>query len=78
MSKAIIDISHHQPPSKINYDVLSNQVDWVIIRTQYGLELIDAHYKTHHNELQKRGIPTAAYAYVLCKDKTEAIEESEK
>ena len=78
MSKAIIDISHHQPPSKINYDVLSQQIDWVIIRTQYGLEVIDTHYKTHHNEFQKRGIPTAAYAYVLCKDSTEATEEAKR
>src|SRR5699024_5619288 len=36
----------------------------VIIRTQYGSRLIDRHYKTHHKEFQKRGIPTAAYAWV--------------
>ncbi len=78
MNKVIIDISHHQQPSKINYDILSKQVSWVIIRGQYGLELIDAYYKTHFNEFQKRGIPTAAYAYVLCKDRDEAIEEAKR
>ncbi len=60
----IIDISHHQLPSKIDYDKLSKQVKWVIIRTQYGSRVIDKHYKTHHREFQKRGIPTAAYAWV--------------
>ena len=60
----IIDISHHQPPNKIDYDKLAKQVDLVIIRTQYGSKTIDRHYKTHHREFQKRGIPTAAYAWV--------------
>lgn len=60
----IIDLSHHQVPSKLNYDQLAKQVKLVIIRTQYGSRLIDRHYKTHHQEFQKRGIPTAAYAWV--------------
>jgi len=60
----IIDISHHQLPNKINYDELAKQVKLVIIRTQYGSRLIDRHYKTHHREFQKRGIPTAAYAWL--------------
>lgn len=60
----ILDISHHQVPSKMNYDELAKQVDLVIIRTQYGSKTIDRHYKTHHNEFKKRGIPTAAYAWV--------------
>lgn len=61
---AIVDISHHQDPSKINYDKLAKQLDWAIVRTQYGSRLIDRHYKTHHAELRKRGVPTAAYAWV--------------
>ncbi|SDX89910.1 glycoside hydrolase family 25 protein [Tepidimicrobium xylanilyticum] len=60
----IIDISHHQDPTKMNYDKLSAQLDLVIVRTQYGSRVIDKHYKTHHREFQKRGIPTAAYAWV--------------
>lgn len=60
----IIDISHHQNPSKMNYDKLAKQVDWVIIRTQYGSRTLDRHYETHHREFRKRGIPTAAYAWV--------------
>lgn len=60
----IIDISHHQNPTNIDYNKLSNQVDLVIIRTQYGSKLIDKHYKTHYKEFKKRGVPTAAYAWV--------------
>lgn len=60
----IIDISHHQPPARINYDKLAEQVDLVIIRTQYGSRTIDRHYKTHHAEFKKRGVPRNAYAWV--------------
>jgi len=60
----IIDISHHQVPSKIDYDKLAKQIDFAIIRTQYGSRTLDRHYKTHHKELRKRGVPTAAYAWV--------------
>lgn len=60
----IVDISHHQSPNAINYDLLAKEVKLVIIRTQFGSNLIDKHYKTHHKEFQRRGIPTAAYAWV--------------
>lgn len=60
----IIDLSHHQEPSKMDYDKLAKQVKLVIVRTQYGSSLIDKHYKTHHKEFQKRGIPTACYAWL--------------
>ena len=60
----IIDISHHQVPSNMDYDKLAKQVDLAIIRTQYGSRTLDRHYKTHHRELQKRGVPTAAYAWI--------------
>lgn len=64
MSKFIIDISHHQDPSRINYDKLAAQLYLAIVRTQYGSMTVDRHYKTHHNELRKRGVPTNAYAWV--------------
>lgn len=60
----IVDLSHHQVPSKINYDKFAKQLDFAIIRTQYGSKTIDKYYKTHHAELRKRGVPTAAYAWV--------------
>jgi GH25 family lysozyme M1 (1,4-beta-N-acetylmuramidase) len=60
----ILDLSHHQIPEKINYDKLAKEVDLVIIRTQYGSEIIDRYYKTHHKEFKKRGVPTNAYAWL--------------
>lgn len=60
----IIDISHHQLPSKINYDELAKTVKYAIIRTQYGSRVLDRHYITHHKEFRNRGIKTGAYAWV--------------
>lgn len=60
----IVDLSHHQDPAKIDYDTFAKHLDHAIIRTQYGSKTIDNHYKTHHRELRKRGVPTAAYAWV--------------
>lgn len=60
----ILDLSHHQNPSKINYDQLAKEVDLVIIRTQYGSLTVDNYYKTHHAEFKKRGVPCNAYAWV--------------
>lgn len=60
----ILDLSEFQLPSAINYDQLAKQVDLAIIRTQYGSLHIDSVFKTHHQEFKKRGVPTAAYAWV--------------
>lgn len=60
----IVDLSHHQNPKKIDYDKFAKQLNFAIIRTQYGSLTVDTAYKTHHAELRKRGVPTAAYAWV--------------
>lgn len=60
----IIDISEHQVPSTINYDLLANEIDGVIIRVQYGSNRIDKFYINHITEFKKRGIPIAIYAWV--------------
>lgn len=78
----IIDISHHQAPAQMDYDALAKQVDFVIIRTQYGSRVIDKHFETHHQEFQKRNIPTAAYAWVrgvnISDMETEAVDFYER
>ena len=60
----LIDVSEWQEPSKINYDVLCQQVTGVIIRVQYGSNYVDKHYQTHIKEFTKRGVPFAVYAWV--------------
>lgn len=61
---SMVDISEWQPPASINYDAFASGLKLAIIRTQYGSDYIDKHYKTHHIELKRRGVPTNAYAWV--------------
>ncbi|WFA10320.1 GH25 family lysozyme [Tissierella sp. Yu-01] len=60
----IIDISHHQAPSQIDYKKLCAQLDMAIIRVQYGSRVIDKHYKTHIAEMKKYNVPFGVYAWV--------------
>ena len=60
----IIDISHHQNPSRINYSVLCRQLDMAIIRVQYGSSLIDRHYRTHIKEMKENKVSFGVYAWV--------------
>lgn len=71
----IVDISHHQPVNSFNYDTFAKNVDHVIVRTM-DADMIDKAYKTHHKELQKRGVPTAAYAFVRGKNDTHMVNEA--
>ena len=60
----IVDLSHHQSPSKIDYKKLCAQLDMAIIRVQYGSRTIDKYYKKHIEEMKKHGIPFGVYAWV--------------
>ena len=71
----IVDISQFQPPSSINYDTFAKQVDHVIIRTM-DADYEDTAYKEHHKQLQARGVPTAAYAFVRGQNDTHMINEA--
>lgn len=59
----IIDISHHQPSSQIDWAKAAKEVDLVIIRVQYGSSLIDREYKNHVANAKKYNIPFGHYAY---------------
>ena len=71
----IVDISQFQPPASINYDIFAEQVDHVIVRTM-DADYEDTAYEQHHKELQARGIPTAAYAFVRGQNDTHMINEA--
>lgn len=60
----IIDISHHQVPTKIDYKKLCSQLDMAIIRVQYGSRTIDRYYRTHISEMKKYNVPFGVYAWV--------------
>ena len=71
----IVDVSEYQPPSAINYDTFAKQVDHVIVRTM-DADYEDKVHKTHHKELQKRGVPTAAYAFFRARNSTHVKNEA--
>ena len=71
----IVDISEYQSPSAINYDTFAKQVDHVIVRTM-DADYEDKVHKTHHKELQKRGVPTAAYAFFRARNSTHVKNEA--
>lgn len=71
----IVDISEYQPVNAIDYDTFSKQVDHVIIRTM-DADYEDKAYKQHHKELQARGVPTAAYAFVRGQNDNHMVNEA--
>lgn len=74
-SEVIVDISHHQPAVSFDYDTFSKHVNHVIVRTM-DADVIDRDYKIHHQELQERGVPTAAYAFVRGRNAQEMKNEA--
>lgn len=76
-----VDISEHQ--KGIDFDVLKQNVDFVILRigyTGYGTSKAikaDSCFETFYKECKKRGIPVGAYYYSLATTPTEAVKESE-
>lgn len=74
--KLIVDISHHQPNSKINWEQAAKEVALFVIRTQYGTSTIDREYKKHVASCKQYGIPFGHYIYTLFKDKNNAIREA--
>ncbi|EMY5507593.1 MULTISPECIES: GH25 family lysozyme [Bacillus] len=74
MKKHIIDISKWN--DSINWDVLAPQVSLAICRVQYGSDTVDVLYKQHVAQLEKRGIPHAAYAYGCYVSVNDAIVEA--
>lgn len=66
----ILDISSHQSPSRINYDLLAAAVDGVILRAAYGTQILgvpgpDSAFNRHYDEFHRRGIPLGAYHYIV-------------
>jgi GH25 family lysozyme M1 (1,4-beta-N-acetylmuramidase) len=62
--KRIIDISYYQDPSRIDYDVLLDQVDGVIIRCGYGVRK-DTAFETHYAEIKARNKPVGTYHFMV-------------
>ncbi|MDZ5480403.1 GH25 family lysozyme [Bacillus thuringiensis] len=69
-----VDISKWN--DKINWPVAAPQIDLAICRVQYGSNLVDHLYNAHIANLEKYGIPHAAYAYGCYVSVADAIVEA--
>ena len=87
--KPIVDISGWQMPEQIDYDLLANAISGAIVRVHSGAQAkeentathlngMDKAYQKHIEELQKRGVPVAVYAYVAASSKKEMEKEAEE
>ena len=70
----LVDISKWN--NKMNWPVAAPQLDLAICRVQYGSKLVDHLYNDHVANLEKYGIPHAAYAYGCFVSVADAIVEA--
>jgi N-acetylmuramoyl-L-alanine amidase len=70
----IADISKYQ--GNINFDLLKNVVDGVILRVQAGSTYADPMYQTYVSECKRVGIPFGTYAYFKGVNVNDAIQEA--
>ncbi|PFB05001.1 N-acetylmuramoyl-L-alanine amidase [Bacillus anthracis] len=72
--KYLVDISKWN--DKINWPVAAPQIEFAICRVQYGSNLVDHLYNEHIANLERYGIPHAAYAYGCFVSVADAIVEA--
>ncbi|SHM83446.1 Lyzozyme M1 (1,4-beta-N-acetylmuramidase), GH25 family [Bacillus sp. bc15] len=70
----IVDISKWN--NKMNWAVAAPQIELAICRVQYGSNLVDHLYNDHIANLERYGIPHAAYAYGCFVSVADAIVEA--
>ncbi|EJR88118.1 GH25 family lysozyme [Bacillus cereus] len=70
----MVDISKWN--DKINWPVAAPQIELAICRVQYGSNLVDHLYNNHVANLERYGIPHAAYAYGCFVSVADAIVEA--
>ncbi|MEB8699187.1 GH25 family lysozyme, partial [Bacillus cereus] len=70
----IVDLSKWN--NKMNWPVAAPQIELAICRVQYGSNLVDYLYNDHVANLERYGIPHAAYAYGCFVSVADAIVEA--
>lgn len=73
-TKKIIDISSYQ--GTIDWTLVKNQIDGVIIRIGYGSNNIDSKLIENISEIKRLDIPYGIYLYSYAENKVEALEEA--
>lgn len=70
----VVDLSKWN--DKMNWPVAARQIELAICRVQYGSNLVDHLYNDHVANLERYGIPHAAYAYGCFVSVADAIVEA--
>jgi lysozyme len=79
-----IDISEYQSPSKMDYDKIAKQINFVILRVGFtgwgtGESLnADKAFERHYAEFSKRGIPIGVYWFSCANEVVEGVDEANK
>ncbi|MCU4862596.1 GH25 family lysozyme [Bacillus cereus] len=72
--RRVVDLSKWN--NKMNWPVAAPQIELAICRVQYGSNLVDHLYNDHVANLERYGIPHAAYAYGCFVSVADAIVEA--
>lgn len=72
----IVDLSHHQPSSAINWDEFHKNLDFIFARVQYGSLVYDEEYKNHIANAKKYNIPYHTYAFICAINENDARVEA--
>lgn len=56
-----IDISYYQ--GNVDFSAVRSQIDFVIIRSSYGVGYVDKMFETYRNQAREKGIPLGFYHY---------------
>ena len=60
----VIDISYWQDHTKIDYDLLSKNINGVILRGVYAVWK-DTRFDIHYDNFSQRGVPIGSYCYLV-------------
>ena len=81
-----VDISYHNYKNEfgsidqelINWDLVKEEVDFILLRAGYGKGNIDKMFEHSYNQCKEKGIPVGAYWYSYASNKEEALIEAEE
>lgn len=60
----VLDISYWQDHNRIDYGLMADAIDGVVLRGAYGIWK-DTRFDIHYNEFYKRNVPIGSYSYII-------------
>ncbi len=58
-----VDLSHHQDPTKVPWDIIASSSEFCIVRSTYGSGLRDRHCASHIRRARKVGLKVGLYHF---------------